>query len=428
MDGIRRKRRKKPTPQRTSTPRSFHDTSQVTPLQHKKVKKIVFKKQPHISFPDLLKRNYRLVSLLTMAFFVFFLILSYGNNNYRSQIIIEPRIDRLDINETISATFEDLKDSINVGFVTDVIQVERLVASDTTTVVETFATGTVRIENTVSPELEKLLPGTRLESSDGRIYRIPDTEVYIPGTREGVPGELEVQITAEEPGEEYNITDETMFTIPGYREFGQTSKYEGITGKSIGPIDGGMIQIGPGLSDMKLNNIRSEMRSEMEQKLQDYTQANPDSLIQIIGPNKTTTADITITEQEDGMLRARLETQQTTLAISEYDLKQYIADRYSYPITIINSKNLRITTKTPIDFETMEFMENELALEFNGFIFTQAHITTDDIASMLSGRDMNKIPSWGMAREDIDSISAKTWPFWKKRVAHLDNITLVIDE
>ena len=137
-------------------------------------------------------------------------IIIFGNSRHRSVVSLSPRIDRIKLNETVTATFEDTRETINIGRVTTTNSVEREIASDTTVVREEFATGRVRIENTVSTDVEKLLPNTRLESESGLIYHLPDRELYIPAKTDNGPGVIDVEVIADQPGEEYNIMADSV--------------------------------------------------------------------------------------------------------------------------------------------------------------------------------------------------------------------------
>ncbi len=85
--------------------------------------------------------------------------------------------------------------------------------------VEKKAFGNIIIFNKYSSKSQKLRKRTRFETADGKVYRI-NKSVTVPGTtvEDGkiVPGNVEVTVYADIPGEEYNI-GLTDFTIPGFK-------------------------------------------------------------------------------------------------------------------------------------------------------------------------------------------------------------------
>ena len=100
------------------------------------------------------------------------------------------------------------------------------------------AKGFVTVYNEYSSSPQVLVATTRFESSNGKIFRIPD-KITIPGAKisEGkiIASSIEVEIFADEPGEDYNI-ESSNFTIPGFRG---TAKYAGFYAESNSPMSGG---------------------------------------------------------------------------------------------------------------------------------------------------------------------------------------------
>lgn len=103
---------------------------------------------------------------------------------------------------------------------------------------EKKAEGIVVIYNKSSKDAQILVASTRLETPDGKIYRIPST-IIVPGTRTEngkiIPGSKEVKVTADKPGSSYNI-GLTDFTFPGLKG---SSKFETVFARSKTEIMGG---------------------------------------------------------------------------------------------------------------------------------------------------------------------------------------------
>lgn len=103
---------------------------------------------------------------------------------------------------------------------------------------EEGARGIIRVYNEYSTQPQTLVANTRFVSEDGKVFRSQAT-VSVPGGhmegRRMVPGVLDVEVTASEPGEEYNI-DPSKFSLPGLVG---TPLYTKIYGESLGPMSGG---------------------------------------------------------------------------------------------------------------------------------------------------------------------------------------------
>lgn len=82
---------------------------------------------------------------------------------------------------------------------------------------------------------QRLIKSTRLQSSDGKIFRITQESVTIPAQANEIPGTLEVTVFAEKTGAVYNIPP-TVFKIPG---FTNDPRYNQIYGRSNKPMSGG---------------------------------------------------------------------------------------------------------------------------------------------------------------------------------------------
>jgi len=101
------------------------------------------------------------------------------------------------------------------------------------------ATGQAVIYNEFSGENQPLVATTRLETADGKIFRITKN-VIVPGMTnvggETKSGAIEVDIVADQPGENYNI-DPASFRISGFKD--TPAKYEKFSAKSSKPTTGG---------------------------------------------------------------------------------------------------------------------------------------------------------------------------------------------
>lgn len=100
------------------------------------------------------------------------------------------------------------------------------------------ARGTVVIYNNYSAESQSLVATTRLETADGKLFRLM-SGVVVPGmTNIGgkkEPGAIEANVAADQAGAEYNI-DATAFTIPGFKG---GAKYTAFSARSTKTMTGG---------------------------------------------------------------------------------------------------------------------------------------------------------------------------------------------
>lgn len=132
--------------------------------------------------------------------------------------------------------------------------------------VSNFSKGKVTIFNTISGKEQKLVAGTRLSTTDGKIYKI-DKAVTVPAAKgvdpKLIPGQVDVSTTASLPGASYNIPAQG-FSIPGFKG---TSKYTKIYAKSYGDIAGGFVGSVKVVSSLDLEKVRATLSESIKQKL-----------------------------------------------------------------------------------------------------------------------------------------------------------------
>lgn len=102
----------------------------------------------------------------------------------------------------------------------------------------TKAHGTVAVYNEFSAQPQPLVSSTRLESAEGKIFRLLK-DVTVPGMTQVAgelkPGVIEVEVVADEPGSAFNL-EATTFTIPGFKG---GPKFDKFTAKSTRAMLGG---------------------------------------------------------------------------------------------------------------------------------------------------------------------------------------------
>src|SRR3989344_1158856 len=165
------------------------------------------------------------VAIVSIAFFLFALSYMFS----KATITITPKSQNLILKENLSAS----KDSAStLPFDLVIISGEESKEIQTTEQKDIFqkAKGVVVIYNAFSSSPQMLSIDTRLEGSNGKLYKT-ETKTVVPGkSKAGVPGSVEVKIYANEPGVEYNSAP-LDFKILGFKG---TSKYAGFYARSKG--------------------------------------------------------------------------------------------------------------------------------------------------------------------------------------------------
>ena len=139
---------------------------------------------------------------------------------------------------------------------------QKTIESTGTKDVSEKAQGTVIIYNAFGPASQLLSIDTRLEGSNGKIYKTKK-RIIVPGMKDTIPGSIEVDIYGAEAGEEYNSAP-LDFTVFGFRG---TPKYSKFYARSKGPIVGGFKGKSPFVSSNQELSLLKELRTTLQAKL-----------------------------------------------------------------------------------------------------------------------------------------------------------------
>ena len=140
-------------------------------------------------------------------------------------------------------------------------QVKRF-PSTGTEYIEQKAKGKLIVYNAYSSKSQTLIPNTRFESEFTKIFRI-SKKIVVPGMIGSVPGEIEVEVIANEVGEEYNIGP-SKFQLPGFRE-GGSPRYGAIYAISESQMQGGLKQEVSIITQDDLLNSKKLFEQEVKQ-------------------------------------------------------------------------------------------------------------------------------------------------------------------
>lgn len=177
-----------------------------------------------------------------------------------ASVTVYPKQDTVVVNTTFTASPDTANGVITYERVVEERTAQRNVTATGESTVEERATGKITIYNKYSETPQRLIKRTRFQSSTGKIYRILNA-VEVPGKKkDGTPGSIVTDVTAEEPGDAYNITGAEKFSIPGFEGAPQQGL---VYAESAGDITGGFKGVKRTVADAD----RSAALKELEQQL-----------------------------------------------------------------------------------------------------------------------------------------------------------------
>ncbi|MFA5778308.1 MAG: hypothetical protein WC870_02375 [Candidatus Paceibacterota bacterium] len=353
-----------------------------------------------------------LVAVISIIFCFFAISFLFS----KVEVKVDPKTEDLVLNENLSAN----KDSSNDLFFNLVVipgEESGIVPATGEKEMSLKATGTVIVYNAFSSSPQTLSIDTRLEGSNGKIYKT-QTKTVVPGmNNKGIPGSIEVKIYASVAGTEYNSSP-LDFKIVGFKG---TSKYLKIYARSKGEIIGGFKGKIPAVSDAEKTSALANLKTTLEAKLlQKATDQIPSGFVlfkDAIFLN-TNENNVSFTAKENNLMITMKGTlygfifdeQKLTKKIAKDNIEKYDGS----DIYISNIKNLIFTlaNKDNISFGDIQNINFNLSgpakivwkLDINKFI-------TDLLGK--SKKDFNQVLfQYG----NIDSATLIISPVWKRSI------------
>lgn len=173
----------------------------------------------------------------------------------KAEIKIWPQKEEINlrVEATISGIVLETSQSVSDSFL-----------ASTTKLKTTKASGAIKVYNAYSTNAQPLIANTRFVSNDGKLFRITKP-ITVPGAHyEGgklVPGAIEASVTADQPGEEYNI-DPSTFSLPGLVG---TASYTSIYAKSSEAMSGGMSKEIVQITQTDLDKAQAELTQKLRE-------------------------------------------------------------------------------------------------------------------------------------------------------------------
>ncbi|MEK7610152.1 MAG: hypothetical protein AAB468_00130 [Patescibacteria group bacterium] len=254
------------------------------------------------------------------------------------------------------------------------------------------ASGRVIIYNRYNQSSQRLIKTTRLEATNGKIYRI-DEAVIVPGQKvvDGklVDGQVEVMVYADAPGEEYN-QPATDFTIPGFRGTPQYSKF---TAKSQGPLSGGALGEWQVVTDNDRQAGEAELSTNLRTKLISGVAAQVPPEFAFYEPlTQFSFEEIERPATNNSTYELAMRGQLTAVILDKASVGRALVTKglpksLDYSPTVTNWSNLAVTISSA-DLKSLPDT-NKLTINFSGVAQAYWQISESEIINSLMGARKN---------------------------------------
>ncbi|MSR73082.1 hypothetical protein EXS61_00525 [Candidatus Parcubacteria bacterium] len=346
--------------------------------------------------------------LLVVGFVFSFLFVS-------AEVEITTKTQTVDIKAPLVA--KKSPESLDLGFQTVTLSkvLGKTVEAKDEEQIDKKASGRIVIFNKNSKTTQRLITGTRFQTSSGLIYKI-DSAVIVPGysTKAGeiVAGSITATVTAEKAGTDYNIPL-SDFTIPGFKG---DPKFTNIFARSDTPMQGGFSGKVKKITSSTLSKTEDELKAQLKDQLIIEVKSQiPDNFI--LYPNatfftfesapQTDTKDTSVTVNQKG-------------TISGIILDENVLNRELASNTKLSSKEGEVYVSNLSDLEFV--LPPNVALPISGdkdipFILKgQAHFVwifdQEQIKKNLVGKSKKELGSVISSYPAIASAKANITPFW----------------
>ncbi|MFH1841505.1 MAG: hypothetical protein ABH800_01970 [Candidatus Nealsonbacteria bacterium] len=372
------------------------------------------------------KRNFSLnKKLIFVAVFLFLVgCLSYFFIKPKAELAVWPEQEvlsfdaQLTVDSSINET--DFKSGIVPG---EIVRKEKTVSQEfSSTGIKSKAEkahGTIRVYNAYSTYSQVLVATTRFVSDDGKLFRIAERVVIPGGYYEGgklVPGTVDIEVFADQSGEEYNIGPST-FSIPG---FAGTPKYTAFYAKSSESMEGGSKAEIPEVS-------AGDLKTAEEILTEKALKESRESLIYSISSLDRIVLDETIIEKiievlplaKEGQAADRflfqVKAETKALVFNKEDLeefaKNYILSQISFPEQDLYEKSLVVN----YSLNDVNLDGNKAVLDIEMSVKIYSTVDQNSVKDKVKNKTEEEIAASLADYPEIEKAQIKLWPFWVKR-------------
>lgn len=281
--------------------------------------------------------------------------------------------------------------------------------------VETGAKGTLTVYNAYSAAPQALVKGTRFESPDGKIFRL-DKAVTIPAAKSVkgklTPTSIDVAVTADKTGADYNIPPATHWTIPGFKG---TPRFAGFYADSLGAMMGGATGLRPTLSDADRTNAEKQVSEALRSSLGMKILAMADKF-------KTFASStlFTITKKEE-QIDEKDKSKFSLLMTGEMD--QLVFDENVLKDALVEKARTDETATDKVDMVRVEYGEPKfdfdkgtITVDVKSSITFSPNINTEEVKKNILGNTKSAAEMMILGLPRLDSASIAFWPFWVNSV------------
>jgi len=282
--------------------------------------------------------------------------------------------------------------------------------------VERKAKGTLIVYNAYSSEPQVLVQNTRFVSPAGKVFRL-NAKTVVPGAKivnnKIEPSKIEVAVTADGAGEEYNVPPAAGWRIPGFQG---TPRYDGFYAESVRAMDGGMVGEVPKATEEDIKSARSEVLASLQKSLESEAKILMTSRFKLFDEGRAfqVLAEKAEAAGSDGSFGYFMEAEARYLVFEEEMLKNALRDKV---VAALDNKEVNVREfKVEYGKPSADFAAGRLAFSASGELTLVADIKTSELKAKILGASEEKLKQAVFFLPGLEKANVSLWPFWVSRV------------
>ncbi len=357
------------------------------------------------------------------AFLLFMIVLGGGYfcyASYGTEIIIHPEVTEFAVKEDVisRATGSLQENEVRGVMFVEKITEEELVETQGREWVESTTVAKIEVCQNYTTSSNPYVQGTRFVSDGGLLFRASE-KFTVPGTGQG--GCVEIEIVADEAGEDYNLSEESVLHLPGLQG---TEIYERVTGKSFSLITEGRLE--------EVSYMGEEEKIRIEENLKKKILEKGKSVIQekhgedyLIGYYEVVVVEKRISEADETNeeFNFQIEGEVRAFAI-ELDFLDSFAKKFIPEGYTLDKESKKI--ESAFNSVNFEKQEASVSLIFSAVIYSK--IDEEGLKREVAGLSFQEAQTKIQERVDLNKFNIYNRPIGlMKKVSSVDRIKIILD-
>lgn len=280
------------------------------------------------------------------------------------------------------------------------------------------ASGRVVIYNEFSAENQPLVATTRLQTDDGKIFRITKN-IVVPGMtkvgNENKPGAIETEVVADKSGEEY-VIGPANFKIPGFE--GNPEKYGKIHAKSSKPMEGSATGERKTVTAADITRAKEKISASVKKEAVEELKKNIpsgrkifDDAVQIEISNLVSSENA---GTEKNKFSVKASARATAISFQESDVEEILKNKLAKDGTGANA----ISFDGSINYILSEADIGQKMLKFEAKTDAQSDSGLDlgNFKKGILGKTVEEAQIYAKNFPAIQKMDISLWPFFAKRI------------